>query len=39
MSHPSIAEANAAFAARVRAGETLLGAIIALPCAEAAEMF
>ena len=37
--HPSIAEVNAAFAARLRAGETLLGAIIALPCAEVAEMF
>ena len=39
MSHTSIAEINAAFAARVRAGETLLGSIIALPCAEVAEMF
>jgi len=39
MSHPSVAEINAGFAARLRAGETLLGAIIALPCAEAAEMF
>lgn len=39
MSHASIAEINAAFAARVRAGETLLGSIIALPCAEVAEMF
>ncbi len=37
--HPSIAEMNAAFAARLRAGETLLGAIIALPCAEVAELF
>ena len=39
MSHPSIAEINAAFAARLRAGETLLGAIVALPCAEVAELF
>lgn len=39
MSHPSIAEINAGFAARLRAGETLLGAIIALPCAEVAELF
>ena len=39
MSHPSIAEVNAGFAARLRAGETLLGAIIALPCAEVAELF
>jgi 2-dehydro-3-deoxyglucarate aldolase/4-hydroxy-2-oxoheptanedioate aldolase len=39
MSHPSIAEVNAAFAARLRAGETLLGAIIALPCPEVAELF
>ncbi len=39
MSHPSIAEVNAGFAARLRAGETLLGAIIALPSAEVAEMF
>ena len=39
MSHPSIAEINARFAARLRAGETLLGAIIALPSPEVAEMF
>ena len=39
MRHPSIAEVNAAFAARLRAGETLLGSIIALPCAEVAELF
>ncbi|MCX7141552.1 MAG: aldolase/citrate lyase family protein [Proteobacteria bacterium] len=39
MSHPSITEVNSAFAARVRAGETLLGAIIALPCPEVAELF
>lgn len=39
MSHPSIAEANAAFAARLRAGDTLLGAIVALPCPEVAELF
>ena len=39
MRQASIAELNAAFAARVRAGETLLGAIIALPCLEAAEIF
>lgn len=39
MSHPSIAEINAEFAARLRAGETLLGSIIALPSAEVAEMF
>jgi len=39
MSHPSIAEINAAFAARLRAGETLLGSIIALPCPEVAELF
>lgn len=39
MSHPSIAEINAGFAARLRAGETLLGSIIALPCAEVAELF
>ena len=29
MSHPAIAEINAAFAARLRAGETRLGAIFA----------
>jgi 2-dehydro-3-deoxyglucarate aldolase len=39
MSHPSIAEINAAFAARLRAGETLLGSIIALSCPEVAELF
>jgi 2-dehydro-3-deoxyglucarate aldolase/4-hydroxy-2-oxoheptanedioate aldolase len=39
MSHPSIAETNAAFATRLRAGETLLGSIIALPCPEVAELF
>jgi 2-keto-3-deoxy-L-rhamnonate aldolase RhmA len=39
MSHPAVAEINAAFAARLRAGETLLGAIVALPCAEVAELF
>ncbi|MEK7438918.1 MAG: aldolase/citrate lyase family protein [Pseudomonadota bacterium] len=39
MKHASIAAINAEFAARLRAGETLLGAIIALPCAEVAEMF
>jgi len=39
MRHPSIAEINAGFAARLRAGETLLGSIIALPSAEVAEMF
>ncbi len=39
MSHPSIAEINAGFAARLRAGETLLGCIVALPSAEVAEMF
>jgi len=39
MSHPSIAAVNARFAARLRAGETLLGSIIALPCAEVAELF
>jgi 2-keto-3-deoxy-L-rhamnonate aldolase RhmA len=39
MSHPSIAEINAGFAARLRAGETLLGSIIALPCPEVTELF
>ncbi len=39
MSHPSIAAINAAFAARLRAGETLLGCIIALPSQEVAELF
>ena len=39
MPHPSIAEINAGFAARLRAGETLLGAIVALGSPEVAEMF
>ncbi len=39
MSHPSIAEINADFAARLRAGETLLGSIVTLPSPEVAELF
>jgi 2-keto-3-deoxy-L-rhamnonate aldolase RhmA len=39
MSHPSIAEINAGFAARLRAGETLLGSIITLPSPDVAELF
>jgi 4-hydroxy-2-oxoheptanedioate aldolase len=39
VSHPSIAEINAGFAARLRAGATLLGSIVALGSPEVAEMF
>jgi 2-keto-3-deoxy-L-rhamnonate aldolase RhmA len=39
VSYPSIAEINAGFAARLRAGATLLGSIVALGSPEVAEMF
>jgi len=39
MSHPSVAEINAGFAARLRAGETLLGSIVALPSQDSVEIF
>jgi 4-hydroxy-2-oxoheptanedioate aldolase len=39
MDHPSIAEINAEFARRLRAGERLLGSIVTLSSPEVAELF